>query len=100
MSFESSYCTESHEKIKQILIFGDKSLLLTCWVTYAFLTLKPPLFDLQMGVLSADTITTSSSFSMKTGLGRRSGFEPATGTVLTESVDVNTPSFPSKRPVR
>jgi len=34
MSFERSYCTESHEKIKQILIFGDKSLLLTCWVTY------------------------------------------------------------------
>src|SRR6218665_915655 len=36
MSFERSYCTESHEKIKQILIFGDKSLLLTCWVTNTF----------------------------------------------------------------
>src|SRR6218665_1551907 len=40
MSFERFYCTESHEKIKQILIFGDKSLLLTCWVTYVFLFLN------------------------------------------------------------
>jgi len=44
MSFERSYSIESHERIKLILIFGDKSLLLTWWVTYprAFrLKLKP-----------------------------------------------------------
>jgi len=34
MSFERSYSIESHERIKLILIFGDKSLLLTWWVTY------------------------------------------------------------------
>ena len=34
MSFERSYNIESHERIKLILIFGNKSLLLTCWVTY------------------------------------------------------------------
>ena len=33
MSFERSYSIESHERIKLILIFGDKSLLLTWWVT-------------------------------------------------------------------
>src|SRR6218665_2561733 len=37
MSFKRSYSVESHERIKQILIFGDKSLLLTWWVTYKFL---------------------------------------------------------------
>src|SRR6218665_374648 len=36
MSFERSYIIESHERIKQILIFGDKSLLLTWWVTYVY----------------------------------------------------------------
>ena len=35
MSFERSYSIEFHERIKLILIFGDKSLLLTWWVTYA-----------------------------------------------------------------
>src|SRR6218665_3221957 len=34
MSFERSYSIESHERIKLILVFGDKSLLLTWWVTY------------------------------------------------------------------
>jgi len=34
MSFERSYSIESHERIKQIFIFGDKSLLLIWWVTY------------------------------------------------------------------
>ena len=34
MSFERSYSVESHERIKQILIFGDKSLLLMWWVTF------------------------------------------------------------------
>src|SRR6218665_632550 len=34
MSFERSYSIESHQRIKLILIFGDKSLLLTWWVTY------------------------------------------------------------------
>jgi len=34
MSFERSYSIESHERIKQILIFADKSLLLLWWVTY------------------------------------------------------------------
>ena len=34
MSFERSYSIEYHERIKLILIFGDKSLLLTWWVTY------------------------------------------------------------------
>jgi len=34
MSFERSYSIESHERIKLILIFGNKSLLLTWWVTY------------------------------------------------------------------
>ena len=33
MSFERSYSIESHEKIKPILIFADKSLLLKWWVT-------------------------------------------------------------------
>src|SRR6218665_2857911 len=33
MSFERSYSIKSHERIKQILIFGDKSLLLPWWVT-------------------------------------------------------------------
>src|SRR6218665_1000690 len=33
MSFERSYSIESHERIKLILIFGDKSLLLIWWVT-------------------------------------------------------------------
>ena len=37
MSFERSYSIESHERTKLILIFGDKSLLLTCWVTYMFM---------------------------------------------------------------
>ena len=32
MSFERSYSIESHERIKLILIFGDKSLLLMWWV--------------------------------------------------------------------
>src|SRR6218665_3279955 len=35
MSFERSYSIESHERIKLILIFADKSLLLKWWVTYA-----------------------------------------------------------------
>src|SRR6218665_495842 len=34
MSFERSYSIESHERIKLILIFADKSLLLKWWVTY------------------------------------------------------------------
>jgi len=34
MSFKRSYSIESHERIKLILIFGEKSLLLTWWVTY------------------------------------------------------------------
>src|SRR6218665_177900 len=34
MSLERSYSIESHERIKLILIFGDKSLLLTWWITY------------------------------------------------------------------
>jgi len=34
MSFERSYSVESHERMKQILIFADKSLLLPWWVTY------------------------------------------------------------------
>ena len=34
MSFERSYSIESHERMKLILIFGDKSLLLIWWVTY------------------------------------------------------------------
>ena len=38
MSFERSYIIESHERIKLILIFGDKSLLLTWWVTYMHFT--------------------------------------------------------------
>jgi|SRR6218665_1636774 len=40
MSFERSYSIESHERIKLILIFGDKSLLLTWWVTFLFLWQK------------------------------------------------------------
>jgi len=38
MSFERSYGVESHERIKQILNFFDKSLLLPWWVTYALNT--------------------------------------------------------------
>ena len=34
MSFERSYSIESHERIKLILVFADKSLLLKWWVTY------------------------------------------------------------------
>jgi len=34
MSFERSYSIESNERIKQILIFGDKILLLPWRVTY------------------------------------------------------------------
>src|SRR6218665_1817017 len=37
MSFERSYSIESHERIKLILIFGDKSLLLIWWVTYIYI---------------------------------------------------------------
>src|SRR6218665_3243783 len=37
MSSERSYSIESHERIKLILIFGDKSLLLIWWVTYSFI---------------------------------------------------------------
>jgi len=36
MSFERSYNIESHERIKQILIFANKSLLLPWWVTYVY----------------------------------------------------------------
>ena|SRR6218665_539382 len=36
MSFERSYSLESHERIKQILIFGNKSLLLPWWVIFVF----------------------------------------------------------------
>ena len=46
MSFERSYSIESHERIKLILIFGDKSLLLTCWVTYTLSCLAVMLVDL------------------------------------------------------
>ena len=35
MSFERSYSVDSHERIKQLLIFGDKSLLLMWWDTYS-----------------------------------------------------------------
>jgi len=38
MSFERSYSIESHERIKRILIFGDKSLLLPWWVTNVYMT--------------------------------------------------------------
>ena len=34
MSFERSYSIESHERIKLILIFANKTLLLKWWVTY------------------------------------------------------------------
>src|SRR6218665_904063 len=37
MSYEGSYSIESHERIKLIMIFGDKSLLLTWWVTNSFI---------------------------------------------------------------
>ena len=42
MSFERSYSIESHERIKLILIFGDKSLRLTWWVTYTSLVRQSP----------------------------------------------------------
>ena len=37
MSFERSYSIESHERIKQILISADKSLLMPWWVIYIVL---------------------------------------------------------------
>src|SRR6218665_736556 len=33
---KSAYNIESHKRIKQILIFGDKILLLPWWVTFSF----------------------------------------------------------------
>jgi len=39
MSFEKSYSIESHERIKLILIFADKSLLLKWWVTYVLFSI-------------------------------------------------------------
>src|SRR6218665_1166246 len=39
MSFEMSDSIESHERIKLILIFADKSLLLKWWVTYVLIGL-------------------------------------------------------------
>src|SRR6218665_1053118 len=60
MSFERSYSIESHERIKLILIFGDKSLLLTWWVTYIcsefFLC-----FVFQFTVVASSTFSSSST---------------------------------------
>ena len=53
MSFERSYSIESHERIKLILIFGNKSLLLTWWVTY-FLSTIP--YDFLLAVIKVKKI--------------------------------------------
>src|SRR6218665_2274103 len=45
MSFERSYGIESHERIKLILIFGDKSLLLTWWVICIMITCYQPSYS-------------------------------------------------------
>src|SRR6218665_506345 len=51
MSFERSYSIESHERIKLILVFGDKSLLLTWWVLFMYCLRK----QTAVGLLSRPT---------------------------------------------